>query len=165
MDSTVTAVGEPGRPDGRIPAQPDLDDRGSALLLFPAGMLILLVLAALSFDLSLAFQRKRQLIELADAATNDAVTFGLDDTRLRADGSYCLDPGRVARSIEATLSVTDLDVTSAQIRLVTSPGAPCPTGVTVILRSTSDYPFGQAVPGMSPRIELSASSEARAVIR
>ena len=140
-------------------------EQGSALLLFPAGVLILLVLAALSFDLSLAFQRKRELVELADSAANDAVTFGLDEARLRADGAYCLHADRVARSIAATLSVSELDVTVLQTRLITAVGASCPTGVALSLATKSPYAFGQAVPGMPEGVQLVANAASSAVVR
>lgn len=140
-------------------------EAGSALLLFPAGILILLVLASLSFDLSLAFQRKRQLVELADAAANDAVTAGLDEARLRVDGSYCLDPGRVARSVGRSLEASELQPRVVQVRLITAPGAACPTGVAVTLAARTEYAFARAVPGMPAGAALEATGAATAVTR
>lgn len=138
-------------------------ERGSALLLFPAGMLILLVLAAICFDLTLAFQRKRQLVEVADGAASDAVTAGLDAARLRASGEYCLDQDRVRRSVAASVAAGELAVEVVTIRLTTS-GA-CPIGVEVTLAATAPYPFGRAVPGMPSAVQLEATSRASAIVR
>lgn len=139
-------------------------ERGSALLLFPAGLLILLVLAAICFDLTLAFQRKRQLVEVADGAASDAVTAGLDQAQLRATGEYCLDRDRVRRSVAASVGAGELPVEVVAIRLTTTSSA-CPTGVEVTLAANAPYPFAQAVPGMPAAVHLEATSRARAIVR
>jgi Flp pilus assembly protein TadG len=149
------------RPGGDASA---CDERGTALLLAPAGMLILLVLAALSFDLALAFQAKRQLVELAEAAANDAVTAGLDDGRFRAAGTYCLDPTRVARSVAATIGAGSAEVRVVAIDVPAAPGD-CATGTAVTLEARSPYPFGRAVPGMPDGVVLRATGRATAVVR
>ena len=140
-------------------------ESGSALLLFPAGLLIVLVLAGIAFDLSLAFQSKRQLVELADSAANDAVTYGLDEVRLRADGSYCLAPSRVARSVQDTLAASGQAVEVLSMELVTATGADCPTGVAITLAGHSPYPFSQAVPGMPAGINHRGTGRATAITR
>lgn len=130
-------------------------------------MLILLVLAAFCFDLSLAFQRKRQLVELADAAANDAVTAGLDLARLRADGRYCLDRTSVGRAVQATLAASSVggpEVAVVAVRLADGDEG-CATGVVVTLAATSEGAFGRAVPGMPAGTRLEASSSATAVVR
>ena len=58
-------------------------ERGSALMLMPAGLLIVLVLASIAVDMSLVHLRKRQAFELAAAAANDAATAGVDQGRVR----------------------------------------------------------------------------------
>jgi len=140
------------------------DERGTALLLAPAGMLILLVLAALSFDLALAFQAKRQLVELAEAAANDAVTAGLDDGRFRAGGTYCLDPARVARSVAATVGAGTTEVRVVAVDVPAAPGD-CATATAVTLEAHSPYPFGRAIPGMPDGVVLRATGRATAVVR
>jgi len=139
-------------------------DGGNTLLLAPAGLLILLLLAAVSFDLTAAFQRKRELVELADAAANDAVSAGIDVDRLRAGGSVCLSAERVARVVAATVAVSELqaDVVGVALR-----GADprCPTEATIALRTRSPYPFGQVVPGTPQAIELTATGSASVVTR
>ena len=140
------------------------DDRGTALLLAPAGLLILLVLAAISFDLALAFQGKRHLVELAEAAANDAVSAGLDEARIRADGTYCLDPVRVARSVAATIGAGPGDARVVSIE-VPAPAGGCATAASITLEARSPYPFGRAVPGMPDDVVLRATGRATSVVR
>ncbi|MFN0029018.1 MAG: pilus assembly protein TadG-related protein [Acidimicrobiales bacterium] len=144
---------------------PGQTDRGSALLLFPAGLLIVLVLAAIAFDLSWAFQHKRQLVELADAAANDAVSYGLDEARLRRDGSYCLAADRVERSVRATLNASGASVTLQSVQLLTSAGAACPSAVAITIAATTPQPFSAAVPGLGTAIDQHATGRATAVVR
>ncbi len=139
-------------------------ERGSALLLMPAGVLILLVLAAIAFDLAVGFQAKRALLELADAAANDAVGHGLDEARLRADGSSCLDAARVRRSVAATLAASDVHAELVELRL-SSARTGCPDGVVITLRGTRVAPFIAAVPGANPPEPLIASARATLVVR
>ncbi len=147
------------------PGAPDVPDRGSALLLFPAGLAILLVLAAIAFDFSWAFQRQRQLVELADAAANDAVSYGLDEARLHQDGAYCLSAARVERSLRATLLASGTPVTLRSVQLLTVDGAACPTGVAVTIAASTPQPFSAAVPGLGADTDHQATGRATAVVR
>lgn len=150
-----------GRPGPSL--SPD-QQRGSALLLAPAGLLILLVLAALCFDLTLAFQCKRQLVELADAAANDAATYGLDEARFRATAAYCLSRERAARSVAADIAATQTHAEIVSVRLSPS-WSDCPRTVVVTLRTTSPYPFSRAVfPGITG-VSIEAQGQATAVVR
>lgn len=140
-------------------------ERGSALLLFPAGLLILLALAAIAFDLSWAFQHKRQLVELADAAANDAVSYGLDEARLHRDGAYCLSADRVEASVRATLNASGAPVTVRSVQLLTPAGAACPSAVAITLAATTPQPFSAAVPGLGSETDQQAIGRATAVVR
>ena len=53
-------------------------DRASAVVFVPAAVLILLMLAGLAVDLSVAYLARHQLDDAAASAANDAVTAGLD---------------------------------------------------------------------------------------
>src|SRR5438552_16034305 len=81
--------------------------RGSVLILVPAGVLVLMILGAICVDFSIAYLAQRQLQDAASAAVNDAAGAGLDEARLRVgDGMTTLNPGlarQVAlQSLEAT---------------------------------------------------------------
>ena len=141
-------------------------ERGTGLLLMPAGVLILLILAALSFDLSVGFQRKRTLLELADAAANDAVTTGLDQARLRADGRYCLDPAGVRRSVAVSVATAEFPVDVVAVRLLADPaGGGCATGATVVLQASRPAPFTAAIPGLGSPAPLEGQATASVVVR
>lgn len=134
----------------------EVRERGSALLLFPAGVLILIVFAALAFDVALAHQRKRQLLDVAASAANDAVTYGLDEAELRATGTYCLDPERVRRAVGLAIAASTVDVDDVAI----SVGGRCDGSVTVRLRATSPAPFSAAIPGMDASTRMAAERTA-----
>ena len=70
-------------------------DRASTLLLFPAALLIVVVLAAVTVDLARLHLARRDLDDLAAAIGNDVTTLGIDETELRRTGAYRLDPVRV----------------------------------------------------------------------
>ena len=55
------------------------DERGSALMLIPAGVLVLLVLAAIAIDSAVVFLAQRDLNTRAAAAANDIAAMLVDD--------------------------------------------------------------------------------------
>jgi Flp pilus assembly protein TadG len=141
-------------------------DDGSALVLFPAGMLALLVLAAIAFDFSIAYQRKRALVDLAATSAADAVTYGLDGERFRATGDYCLDPSRARAAIAEDVAASDLAATVVSVELRADDARPgCATGVEVTLRATAPAFFAKAVPGAADERSLEATMGATAVER
>lgn len=123
-------------------------DRGSALLLFPVGLVIVLLLGAVVVDFSAAHLARRDLADAASAAANDAVTSGLDLAALHADGGYRLDPHRVDDAVRASLqrrSVPDLtevavtvDGAQVQVRLARRVDLPLGTAMTVTATGTAD---------------------------
>ncbi|MEZ5266410.1 MAG: hypothetical protein R2755_32505 [Acidimicrobiales bacterium] len=88
---------------------------------------------------------------------------GLDEARLRADGSSCLDAARVRRSVAATLAASDVHAELVELRL-SSARTGCPDGVVITLR-TRVAPFTAAVPGANPPEPLIASARATLVVR
>lgn len=141
-------------------------ERGSVLMLFPAGVLVLLVLAAISFDFSLMYQRKRALVDQAATAASDAATYGISEQRLRADGAVCLDPERARRSVLANLAVVAPEVDVRAVWVEPAPGrADCATTVVVTVHTSVARPFGRAVPGTSATEELEATARASVVHR
>ncbi|MBX3285683.1 MAG: hypothetical protein R2746_00900 [Acidimicrobiales bacterium] len=127
-------------------------DRGSVLVLMPAAVIVLLVLASLAVDRALVFGAQRDLVATAQAAANDAVAAGVDPDELRGTGAVVLDPVRVEQAVRrATLGVdADLEVRWA-IR---------GTSVVVELSRTVPYVFSPAVPGGRRTERLSARSQA-----
>lgn len=138
-----------------------LGERGSALLLMPAAVLIVLVLAAITVDLSLVHLARREAMAAAEGAANDAVTFGLDEAAYRRGEGYRLDPARVRIAVERALA-TDaagerwsgpprVEVLGSAVR------------ITVVARV--DYVFARALPGGRDHTNVTVTAEATPTIR
>lgn len=82
------------------------EQAGSALLLMPAAVLIVLVLGALAVDRAVAFGAQRELVVTAQAAANDAVALGIDVDGVRTGERPTLDPELVDRAVAASVAAT-----------------------------------------------------------
>ncbi len=76
------------------PAMSGRRDDGSALVLVPAGILVLLVLASIALDSSLVLLAQRELAARAAATAQDAASLALADDTLYRDGQITLDAAR-----------------------------------------------------------------------
>lgn len=132
-------------------------DRGSALMLLPAGVLVVLVLASIAVDMALVQMRQRQAFDLAASAANDAATAGVDLNSVRA-GTYVLDPAATAASVERSVAASQLAQYLA--------GAPdvevTPDTVSVTITLTADYLFAGVVPGAADAATVTATASATA---
>ena len=135
-------------------------DRGSALMLMPAGLLIVLVLASIAVDMSVVHLRKRQAFELAAAAANDAVTAAVDQGRLRTTHDYVLDPERARAVVADVVAASEVapELTGPPVVTVTA------AGVRVELALEADYIFADIVPGAPDGTEVTASATAAAPV-
>lgn len=127
-------------------------ERGSVMMLMPAGVLVLLILGSLALDRALVFGAQRDLVSVAQAAANDAVAAGVDPDELRGDGRVVLDPERVERAIARVVDGEGdhIDITW-EIR-----------GESVLVHLVREVPYvlSPAVPG-GPRTErLTATAQA-----
>ncbi|MGH9111724.1 MAG: hypothetical protein ACRDZN_05430 [Acidimicrobiales bacterium] len=132
-------------------------DRGSVLMLVPAGVLIVFVLASIAVDMSLVHLRKRQAFDLASAAANDAASAGVDQVALRS-GSYVVDP-------DAARAVVDDVVAASQLapQLAAPPSVTITAdGVSVEIALEADYIFAGVVPGAPDGTVVVASATATA---
>lgn len=136
------------------------DDRGSSLLLFPAAVLIVLVLGAIAVDLSAVHLAKRQVLDLAASAANDAVTAGLDQGRFRATGEYVIDPDLAAIAVDRAVTANEPDGRTTVLSVVVGPG---PGQVTVELSAPADPVFAPALPGGPRTSTVTGSATATAV--
>ena len=140
-------------------AEPRRAERGSALLLVPAGFLVLLILASITFDYSHLYLAKRELTATAEAAAQDAVTQGVDQARLRAGDGVHLDEQRVDDAVALALAAhgRDLHIVSARAILVSD------TEVQVELVATISYVFVRAFPGAPHDATITVRATADAV--
>jgi hypothetical protein len=125
-------------------------------MLMPAGVLVVLLLGAIAFDLSLVFLRQRQASSLAVDVANDVATAALDEQGFRSDGVFRLDPERATRLGVDLVRVSDLGalVEDVEVEVVG------PDAVTVRVVLHVDYVFARAIPGASDGTEVTASATA-----
>lgn len=113
-------------------------DRGSVLMLMPAGVLVMLLLGAIAFDLSLVYLRQRQASAVAVDVANDVASLAVDEAVLRADGRFELDPVRADEIGRALVASSDLaeEVVEVEVTVV----APATVEVRVVLAVDSGDP-------------------------
>ncbi|MGH9213895.1 MAG: hypothetical protein ACRD2C_24970 [Acidimicrobiales bacterium] len=133
-------------------------DRGSALMLMPACVLVVLVLASIAVDMALVHLRQRQAFDVAASAANDAVTAGVDAGRLR-QGDYALDPVQVDQVVRRSVAASQLAGRLARQPDVEIEG----DTVEVVLAVEADYLFSGAVPGAPDRTVVTAVASATAI--
>jgi hypothetical protein len=133
------------------------DERGSVLMLVPAGVLIVLVLASIAVDMSLVHLRKRQAFDLASAAANDAATAGADQAALRL-GSYVIEPGSARAVVDDVVGASELAPLLAAPPSVTVTAE----GVSVEITLEADYVFAGVLPGAPDSTIVAASATAAA---
>lgn len=130
--------------------------RGSVLMLMPAGVLVVLLLGAISFDLSLVFLRQRQASSVAVDVANDLASAAFDEDRYRSTGEFTLDPAR-ADDLGATfVAASDLagDVVAVDVEVLAA------DVVRVTLTVRVDYVFAKAIPGAAEGTTVTANATA-----
>jgi Flp pilus assembly protein TadG len=121
-------------------------ERGSVLMLVPAGVLVLFVLGALAVDVAIAFQAQRELSATAAALANDAATVALSDDRFYAEnaaGAVEVDEGQAAELVREALVAR----APGGVRDVRWSVRSADDQVCVTLTARVDYLFSRAVPG------------------
>lgn len=139
-------------------------ERGSTLLLFPAAVLIMMALAAMTVDSSIAFLAQRELANAAAAAANDAASEAVSDASFYEQDRIELSAAAVeAVARDRVFSLVDTsrhhDLTVDALALPpTAPG--CPWTVRVTASSRVDALFAKAMPGGSGRTDVRARASA-----
>lgn len=131
-------------------------DLGSTQILMPVGLLIVLLLGAIAFDLSWIYQAQRELTDTAASAANDAVTYGLSPGSLRDGSGGHLDSQRVANAVDRNLSVRNLSGLDPGRTNISING----DQVTVTLTRQVDYVFAKSIPGTSSGRDVTATMSA-----
>jgi Putative Tad-like Flp pilus-assembly len=133
-------------------------DRGSSLMLLPAGVLVVLVLASIAVDMALVQLRQRQAFDVAASAANDAATAGVDQGGIRS-GRYVLDPAATRASVARSVATSDLAPELAEPPAVTV----TPEAVEVTVTLAADYLFAGVMPGAPDGTTVTASATATAM--
>jgi hypothetical protein len=136
-------------------------ERGSVLMLMPAAILVMVVLGAITVDLTVARLGQRELIAAAADAANDATTVGIDQATLRAGGGTTIDPGRAERAVWASLDAKGLldDLAAPPAVTVTNDGT-----VEVRLVRRVPYIFAKALPGLADDVVVRGSAAAQLLV-
>lgn len=135
-------------------------ERGQALLLMPAGFLIVIVLLSLVIEAGAMHLHKRQLVDLADSIANDAASYGFDIDNFRATGDIAIDPAAAASIVNSSIAISELPTTSVvQVRVTAGPE---PT-VEIDLSYVHEYVVAGSLVGGSDQI-LNATGQATLVL-
>lgn len=151
---------DPTDPVDRVdPTDPvDPADRGSALLLMPACVLIMLVLASITVDMALVHLRQRQAFDVAAAAANDAVTAGVDTSALRS-GTFVVQPAAARQVVARSVAASELAPHLVGPPRVAVDG----DQVEVRLTLRADYLFTGVMPGTPDATTVTATASATAM--
>lgn len=115
-------MASPG-PADQDDTSPGRDERGSALLLVPVAVLIVLGLAMLTVDGSRALLAQRRASATATAVANDLAAVGVDRSAFQAGGDLRLLPEADLRRIAAgliddgSMTVRRIDDQSVEVRI------------------------------------------------
>ncbi len=120
-------------------------DRGSTLLLFPAGVLIVMMLSAIAVDLSMIHSGQRDLQRVVHSAADDAAS-DIDIDLLRRTGQISIDLEAARRSVTNRLRTVPAAVDS--VTSIRVDAGPRPNTLRVTVVATIRHVFGRAVPGV-----------------
>jgi hypothetical protein len=139
---------------------PRRSDAGSVMMLVPAGFLVLLMLAAITFDFAHAYLAQREVANVAESVANDAVTYAVDQGVLRAGGGVVLSQDRVDRIVEVARAnpPSDVRITALDAQLDSAAGT-----VVVTITGEVDPVFLRAIPGEAVPRTVHATASARIV--
>ena len=142
-------------------------EQGSVLLLFPVGVLVVLILAAVAVDSSIAFLGERELSSAVTAAANDAATKAVSDNTFYRRGNVELDDAEVERVAEERVRASmDSDRYSGlEVRatVVRPARAGCRWTLHVEAAATVSYLFARIVPGGPDQARVDATATSHPV--
>jgi hypothetical protein len=132
-------------------------------LLFPAAIVVVVILAAITVDSAVMFLGQREVTNAVAGAANDAATIGVGNTSFYRAGTIELDRGTVERlateRVRAALDDERFQDLSVDVTVV--PGvAGCAPTVQVHASATVAYVFARALPGAPARATVESTSTA-----
>lgn len=95
-----------GTSAGAAPPRPR-DDRGTVLLLFPAALMVMVILGAIVVDVGYTTIRGRELRAVAASAANDSLA-ALDVVELRTSGRAVIDDAAARRTVAEAIAAGPL---------------------------------------------------------
>jgi hypothetical protein len=145
-----------GRGGGRVRRRAT-SERGSALLLVPAGFVALLVLAAVAVDQSMLFAARRQLIDVAASAANDAAAVAVDEAAYRGSGGTPVTSARAEAGVAAALAARGMDDVLRSVTVTDGPDGP---EVVVRLETELHSVFARLAPGGYGQVTIRVAASA-----
>ena len=128
------------------------------MILVPAAVLVLVVLASIAVDSAAVFLGQRQLAEVAATAATDA-TGAISESTFYRSGAIALDPAEAQRIAAASVAAQNLHggALTGPVRVVV-------VGRQVCVSMSGQVPliFGRAVPGVPRVIGVHATAIATA---
>ena len=141
----------------RVSAHPDnrhSPERGSTLLIYPAAVMVLLLLAAIAIDLSALHLARRELIAATSRAADDGAAM-IDRAEARRTGATRTDSAAAERVVRDELAVADLPGRLVgQPTVAVSPG----TNTVTVTASLEVEPIFGVVSGRGPQVVTVATS-------
>ena len=137
------------------------------LLLFPAAVLIVIVLAAIAVDAAIAFLGQREVANAVAAAANDAAGIGVGEQAFYREGAVDLDAGAVAVTAEervrAVLDPGRFHGLQVDVSVEPAGSGACPPRVRVRATASVDALFASALPGgrRQTRVQAAAAASPR----
>lgn len=131
------------------------EERGSSLLLMPAGVLVVIVLGALAVDLSHVHLAQREVVAAVQGAAGDAAAASYEEAAFYRDGTVTIDVAAARAEVEAVLAAHD--------RLITVTAFSVTAAGDVVVRASAavETIFAKALPGGPRTITVVATGRAR----
>lgn len=135
-------------------------ERGSVLLLYPAGILVVIILGAMAVDYAIAFQAQRELANATTAVANDVAVEAISNQAFYQGGGRIVLSQQVVNGLQPTALVQSQ--LNRQFRGVQVQAGVSPDGRCVVLRAQADvdYIFAKAIPGASRSLTVHARAAA-----
>ncbi len=138
------------------------DQAGSVLLLFPAAVLVVIVLAAIAVDSAIVFLGQREVTNAVSAAANDAASAGVGNRAFYEGGRVELDPATVRQlAVDQVVGALDGDrLRELRVDVAVEPAiaADCPAVVRVRATASVSSLFAAALPGDGGRVHVTATA-------
>ncbi len=121
-------------------------------MLMPAAVLVVVILGGIAVDSAVVFGEQRELVNAAQAAANDAASYGIDESAFRAGRGYVYEPARVEAAVARALSSRGISARHRWYRQGRQ--------LVVELDEEVAYVFAKAVPGAPGRTNVHARAQA-----
>jgi Flp pilus assembly protein TadG len=136
---------------------------GSVLLLFPAAVLVVMILAAITVDASVAFQAQREVADATAAAANDAAGESVGNQAFYRGGRVDVDRATAeavaVERVRAALDPQRFRGLSVSVSVVGGDaGGGCPPLVRVRAAADVSFVFAAVIPGAPHHARVAATS-------